>query len=295
MSKDPSEVMDKTQAGGDVVLRDESDEIIDNLKSQLSSLQTQLDGYKSAERQPRAGGAEEDGALVGQWNAQLAPHLASRLQLPAQELTDRLDRLIDQVGDAELREELERCRDLAYFFYETFQKISTNHRMLTESLTAPKVEVEMADFCRLLEHPLPRQGTPVPVHKRPGTPRRMTFASRSAVTVVNALAELATVLFDKELEIEVGHTPPEGESQGEAPGGGQLTLRVYTDAGGTAADAGDEVSVFAMRRGITANTVVDLLYVEKIIELQGGSFEFDRRGDKVHGFSVRLPCEVSPG
>lgn len=284
MAKDASETKDKTRAGEGVVLRDESDEIIDNLKSQLGSLRSQLDAYKSAERDSQAaGGGDQD--LVGSWNAALTPHLASRLQLPAEELTHRLERLIDQAADPELREELERCRDLAFFFYETFHKINSNHRLLTESLTAPKLEVEMADFCRLLEHPLDRQGTPVPVHKLPEMPRRMTFASRSAVTVVKALAELAAIVFDKELRIEVGCSPSDGKDQ-QPP---SLTIRIYTDSGGTEANAGEEISVFAMRRGITANTVVDLLYVEKIVELQGGSFGFDRREGKVHGFTVRLP------
>lgn len=292
MAKDPSETKEKTRDGEGVVLRDESDDIIDNLKSQLSSLQSQLDAYKTVERAPGASGAGDGGQeLLNSWNATLTPHLASRLQLPAEELTHRLDRLIEQVGEPELREELERCRDLAFFFYETFHKISNNHRLLTESLTAPKVEVELADFCRLLEHPLPQQGTPVSVHRQPGLPRRMTFASRSAVTVVKALAELAATLFGKELQIEVGHAAPEAAG----PETVELTLRVYTDAGGTEADAGEEVSVFAMRRGITAKTVVDLLYVEKIIELQGGSFSFDRRGGKVHGFVVRLPGALPPG
>lgn len=304
MAKDPSQTEEKTREGEGVVLRDESDEIIDNLKSQLSSLQSQLDAYKTVEHAPGASGAGDGGQdLLNSWSASLTPHLASRLQLPAEELTSRLDRLIEQAEEPELREELERCRDLAFFFYETFHKISNNHRLLTESLTSPKLEVEMADFCRLLEHPLPQQGTPVPVHRQPGLPRRMTFASRSAVTVVKALAELAATLFGKELQIEVGHAAPrEADLETEAadpdstdPETVELTLRVYTDAGGTDADVGEEVSVFAMRRGITANTVVDLLYVEKIIELQGGSFAFDRRGGKVHGFVVRLPSALPPG
>lgn len=290
MAKDTFDTKDRTETGGSVVLRDESDEIIDNLKSQLSSLQSQLNSYKSAD-QKSGGGEKGQRELISSWNASLTPHLASRLQVPAEELTQRLDRLIDQVGDPELRAELERCRELAFFFYETFHKISNNHRLLTESLTDPKAEVEMADFCRLLENPLAQQGTPVPVNRLAGTPRRMTFSSRSAVTVVKALAELAATLFDKSLQIEVGHLPLGEEGADTA----ELTLRVYSDGGGAEAEAGEEVSVFAMRRGITANTVVDLLYVEKIIELQGGSFAFDRRGGKVHGFLVRLPCGISPG
>jgi len=291
MAKDPSEVKDRTRAGGEVTLRDESDEIVDNLKARLTSLQSQLDAYKNADSRPQAAGGGGNEDLVSAWNAAVTPHLASRLQLPAEELTHRLDRLIEQAADPELREDLERCRELAFFFYETFQKISSNHRLLTESLTAPSTEVDMADFCRLLEHPLARQSTPVPVKRRAGTPRRMTFASPSAATVARSLAELAATLFGKDLRIEVGHLP--AGADGER--GHRLTLRVFSEGEGAEAEAGEEVSVFAMRRGITANTVVDLLYVEKIIELQGGSFAFDRREGRVHGFEVQLPCELQEG
>ena len=204
MAQKPTDVKPKTSDGETVVLRDESDEIVDNLKSQLESLQAQLEAYKSAEKQPSAAGggaAGENEALVASWNQQLTPHLASRLQLPAEELTHRLDRLIEQVGDPELREELERCRELAFFFYETFHKISNNHRLLTESLTAPKMEVDTADFCRVLEYPVPKQSTPFPVHKQSGLPKRIFFASCAAATVMQALAEVATTLFGKELRI----------------------------------------------------------------------------------------------
>ncbi len=297
MAKNPTEVKPKAQAGEAVVLRDESDEIIDNLKSQLESLQSQLQAYKSADSRPKTapgGGGGRDEDVLTAWNAQLTPHLASRLQLPAEELTNRLDKLIEQVGDPELREELVRCRDLAFFFYETFHKISNNHRMLTESLTAPSSEVDTGDFCRVLEYPVPKQRTPFPVHRKSGLPRRIVFASRSAATVMQALAELATTLFGKDLQIEVGAAPAQSSPAKEGEARPQLILRIFSNAGGTDADEGEEMSAFALRRGVTANTVVDLLYVEKIVELQGGQFAFERRKGKVHGFRIQLPYELPP-
>ncbi|MCZ6472999.1 MAG: hypothetical protein O7A08_03985 [SAR324 cluster bacterium] len=279
MPNKPTDLKPKT--GGTVVLRDESDEIIDTLKNQLNSLQEQLDAYKNSE------GPDENAELMAGWNQELTPHLASRLQVPAEELANRLDRLIDQVGDPELREELERCRDLAFFFYETFHKISNNHRLLTESLTAPKMEVDMADFCRVLEYPIPKQSMPFPVEKLPGLPKRIFFASRAAATVMQALAELATNLFGKDLRIEVGQSPAQEEGAQN-----QLALRIYSGGAGEEAEEGEEVSVFALRRGVTANTVVDLLYVEKIVELQGGLFAFDRREGKVFGFRIHLPYDI---
>lgn len=300
MSKESPELVEKAveteqAAAEELVLRDESDEIIDTLKSQLKSLKTQLDAYKTADSggpgppQP-AGGEQEE--LMKAWNAGLAPHLATRLQMPTEELTARLDRLIEQADEPELRQELERCRDLAYFLFETFRKISSSHRLLTESLTAPKEKVEMAEFGRMLERALPPTAAAPKVRLAPELPEHIVFTSRSANTIMKALAELAMTLFGKELHIDVGLIPPGEKGPGE-PGYLRFRLAGETSWADPAREQGreQEVAAFAMKRGITANTVVDLLYVEKIIELQGGDFSFHREKGRVHGFELFLPFD----
>ena len=273
----------------EVVLRDESDEIIDNLKNQLSSLQGQLEAYKSAEIGAGAGGGEPpEDELIHAWSKGLTPHLANKLQLPADELTGRLERLIDQVDDSELRGELERCRDLAYFLFETFRRIGSTHRMLTESLTAPRATVETAEFCQAMKTISPAAEAVIPVNQESALPERIHFASRSAVTVMKALAELATAIFGAELKLNVGSLAP-GELGADEPG--YLTLQLYSESSWSDVPEGDDVSAFAMRQGITANTIVDMLYVEKIVEIQGGDFGFHRSGGKVYGFKVHFPIE----
>ena len=276
----------------EVVLRDESDEIIDNLKNQLRSLQGQLNAYKSAETESGGSGEPPEEELVQAWSTGLAPHLASKLQFPAEELTGRLERLIDQVEDNELRGELERCRDLAYFLFETFRRIGSSHRMLTESLTAPRTTVETAEFCKVMETISPAAGASLPVNQESTLPPRIHFASRSAVTVMKALAELSTAIFGPALKLSVGHLAPGELGSGEP---GYLTMQLYSETSWSEVPEGDDVSTFAMRQGITANTIVDILYVEKIVEIQGGDFAFHRSGGKVYGFSVRFPIEPAKG
>ena len=306
MAKDFSDVVEKIpvdklpvenrseESAGEVVLRDESDEIIDTLKNQLRSLQGKLDAYKQAEKEggeppgPTGDDAKGEEEILNAWNAGLAPHLASKLQIPAEELTGRLNRLIEQADDPEMKQELERCRELAYFLFDTFRKISSSHRLLTESLTAPEDIVDTEDFCRSLENILPSLGTSLPVEKQPDLPQSIKFASRSAETVMKALGELAVTIFGHDLTINVGHLPPGGAGQDEPP---FLELRIFSKNSWQEAEHGEEVSSFVMRRGITANTVVDMLYVEKIIELQGGTFTFHRQKGKVFGFVVQLPFE----
>ncbi len=294
MTRNKSDIIDKTatvdgeSTSGEVVLRDESDEIIDNLKRQLSSLQGQLDVYHAGAEFPGGRAVAAGDALSSSWEAGITPHLSTRLQVPAEELTARLDRLIEKIDDSELRQELEHCRDLAFFLFETFQKISANHNLLTESLVAPKSEVEMAQFCRLLEHVLPALGTPIPVHKAADVPRRLVFSTKSATMVVKTLAELAHAFSGMSPRLDISKASPESGAGKAQP---FLNIAVFSESPWAESEDAQEVTAFAMQRGITAGTIVDLLYVEKVIELQGGTFAFQRVEGKVHGFSVQLPYD----
>ena len=60
-------------------------------------------------------------------------------------------------------------------------------------------------------------------------------------------------------------------------------------------DHGEAVSAAIIRSGVRSRSVVDLLYVEKIIEMRGGKLEFLRMGDEVNGFKVSLPVSVPRG
>ena len=280
-----------------VVLRDESDEIIDTLKRQLENLQGQLAAYRAppgapgAERPPPPGGGlgAKDPQLAAALEEGLTPHIASRLRLPAEELTARLSRLIERVDDPELRQELEHCRDTAHFLFETFQKISSNHARLTESLVAAKSQVEITEFCRLLEHVLPEQRTPVPLQMVSEVPRRIVFSSQSALAVVRTLAELVRTFSGENPRIEVSRAE---EPPGPGPARDALVIRILSESPWAEGGHPGEVSTFAFRRGITAGPVVDLLYAEKIIELQGGRLGFYRSGEKVQGVEVWLPYQT---
>lgn len=258
---------------GSVVLRDESDEIIDNLKRQLSELQGHLDEY---ETEDGPGGGDP---IIHEWESAMAPHLASRLQAPTEELTGRLDRLIDQAEDPGMRDELVKCRDIAFYLFDTFGRISENHKLLTDSLTTPKEVVEIADFIRLLEHS--GGGTPLPLYKSPGLPRRLSIASSPAATVIRSLVELAVTLSGKNMQLEV--------APGSNPEAPSLQIRVVSAEPWGVAPGEEEITVFAMKKQAHAGIVVDLLYVEKIIELQEGSMKFHRRDGEVVGFAVELP------
>jgi len=275
---------------GAVLIRDESDEIIDNLKRQLAALQLELAHAKTGAeeespaapaRQGRRGGRAK---LREEFNAGFAPHLVQRLHLPAEELTQRLSRLIEQVSDPELKAELEMCRETAYFLSSTFQRIQDNHRLLTESLVAERMETNVKEFLGQVARMLEQRGVPgAQIRVAESSPRgdnRMTASPLAAATVLSTLAELATGVFGGAARVTL-----------EPGTAGHLRLLVETDRPWRGV-AGGEVSAVVFRPGIRAASVVDVLYVEKLIELQGGRLSFYSQSGQALGFEVLWPIEA---
>jgi hypothetical protein len=282
---------DERPAGaGAMVMRDESDEIIDNLKRQLAALQLELAQVKTGPeeespaapaRQGRRGGRAK---LVEEFNASFAPHLVQRLHVPAEELTQRLARLIEQVSDPELKAELEACRETAYFLSSTFQRIQDNHRLLTESLVAERMESNVTVFLEQVARMLEQRGV-ARAQIRIAEPSqrgddRMIASPLAAATVLSTLGDLATGVFGGAARMTLG-----------AGTAGHLRLLVETDRPWRGV-AGGEVSGVVFRPGVRAASVVDVLYVEKLIELQGGRLSFYRQSGQALGFEVLWPIEA---
>ncbi len=287
MAKKPSAPAktEKPDAAADtaVVMRDESDEIIDSLKRQLEGLQQQLADYRAgggAAPPPESPGASQRQALLEEWGAGFTPYLASRLQIPAEDLTQRLARVIDQVSDPDLRRELEHCRDTASLLFSTFRRIQDNHRLLTESLIAEKMDIPADAFCRQVEAALRARGHEAP--RIEGTPAGTTLhvAAGAACAVVATLAELVHTLFGPPVLTRVDLSA--------AASAGEFRLQIATPRPWQGVE-GEEVSALVFRSGVRAHSIVDLLYVEKIAELQGAAVRYLRQDGAVHGLEVTWP------
>jgi hypothetical protein len=277
-----------------VLLRDESDDIIDNLKSQLGALQKQLVRYRRTER-ARAGRerppeGETGPGLREDFQAALTPHLAERLSLPAEELTARLDRLIERAGDSELREDLQRSRDTAFFLFDTFRRIGEQHELLTQTLTADTLVIETEDFLRRLSGAMGERKLPARVEVQGALPGRLRLAPQSVITVLATLANLAVDIFREPIRLEL--SCPEGPEGGDpAP----LCLRVISEKPWPGPAQEGELSSVAIRAGVRSPAVVDLLYVEKILEMRGGGLGFFLREGRAHGFEALLPLAPLEG
>ena len=203
----------------EVVLPDESDRIIAELRSQLHSLQGQLavyqqDGQKGDPQNPPAsataagaGGrppvAPESGAARKSWSDEWAPQVADRLRAPAQDLTARLERVIEQVQDPVLRDELEHCLQTAFYLFATFRHISDNHRLLLESLESTRARISVAALREALQAELSSQGnSTVPDLAGDGGNLRFSL-SAVAPAVAATVARIAGELIGQVIRVTV--------------------------------------------------------------------------------------------
>lgn len=283
---------ERTEAlpGDEVMLPDESDAIIANLKNQLHSLQQQLDYPPTAGGGPPGlvgGEASQERILDGG----MTVRIASRLEIPAEELTARLERVIEQIHDPDLKAELIHARETAFFLFDTFRHINASHDQLTQSLTAEIQELDRDDFLGRLEASLHDRNLPVTVEGDASLPGKIGLPPSSVITILATLARLAVDIFDRPGTARVSCTnwgPPNNSGEGT------LELRLSCERSLPKMARDEAVSAAIIRSGVRSRSVVDLLYVEKIIEMRGGQLEFLRKGDEVNGFKVSLPVTVPP-
>ncbi len=269
----------------EVVLRDESDAIIDTLKRRLESLQRQMARYQG----DKAGRAADREAQGGTLDIRLTPHIASRMEIPAEELAARLQRLIGQIADPELKSELEHCRETAFFLFDTFRRIREKHEDLIGSLTADSLVMKAAEFSRRLETSLHERRLPVQVSSVSPLPHRLALSPQSVITVLATLADLAVAICGQPSQIAISCPELDAAVEGEET---RLCLQITSNQAWRGIEGQEAISSVAIRSRIRSSAIVDLLYVEKIIEVRGGSLQFFKRQGQVYGFEVFIPITL---
>ncbi len=269
----------------EVVLRDESDAIIDTLKRRLESLQRQMARYQG----DKAGRAADREAQSGTLDIKLTPHIASRMEIPAEELAARLQRLIGQIADPELKSELEHCRETAFFLFDTFRRIREKHEDLIGSLTADSLVMKATEFSRRLETSLHERRLPVQVSSVSPLPHRLALSPQSVITVLATLADLAVAICGQPSQIAISCPELDAAVEGEET---RLCLQITSNQAWRGIEGQEAISSVAIRSRIRSSAIVDLLYVEKIIEVRGGSLQFFKRQGQVYGFEVFIPITL---
>jgi hypothetical protein len=281
----------------ELVIPDESDRIIADLRAQLHTLQEQLALYRRADGEPAsaaqsgrlpASGAGKGGAGLT-WSDEWAPGVAARLREPAQDLTARLERLIEQAQDPALRRELEHCLETAFYLFATLRHIGDNHRLLLESLEEGRARCALDALREGLQAELAVQGTSITPETAGSVPGRPAQVPQCLVSVAAKVARIAAELIGQVIRVTIAY---ERAPAGGTPGDG---ICITIACAGTREEliAMDNASQLVFKPDVSAITVVDWLYMEKIVDLQGGSLRLYHRGDRAAGFQVRIPVDRS--
>ena len=303
MSKQ-AEKTDRRETAGELVLPDESDRIIADLRTQLHSLQQELSTYRRDEAGSAAGApmaASGAGApppmasAPGQarsWSDEWAPEIAARLNAPAQDLTQRLERVIAQVQDPALRGELETCLETAFYLFATFRHIADNQSILLSSLEQSHGVIELGDLRDRIQSALAAQGMSTAPDTTGDWPGALSGVPESIVTVVATVARIAQELVGRVIRVTL-HVE-QAQTRSAATDGVCITIACARANGDM--KAMDSAAQLVFKPGVSAITVVDWLYMEKVVELKGGSLRLYHRGDRAAGFQVRVPLDASdPG
>ena len=292
MSKQSEDILEReAEAEGPgsegMELPDESDSIIEDLKAQLKSLQGQLtaqqEGGSDSPQSAQAGGAEPPTTgrnAIAAWNAAFAPQIAARLQTPTEELTARLDRLIVQVQDPQMRKELEHCQQTAFYLFDTFRKISENHRALIDSLAEEEAVLEPAIFRKALAAEMSAFGTGIAITGN--VPPMVGAIPQSILTVVKTLARVAGQLMGEVKTLHLDSGPSDGSRE-------VLCLTIACGGGVDGLVNVESPSQMIFKPGVSAVTVVDWLYMEKIVELKGGSLTLHHEAGRAAGVRIVIP------
>ena len=141
-----------------------------------------------------------------------------------------------------------------------------------------------AVFAQALQTGLSRQGVPVTLDDALGA--GSAGLPQTVLMVTKTLAHVAGQLIG-----EVESIRAEFDDAGES--GGSVRLTIACGAKREGLENLDHPAQVVFKPGVSALTVVDWLYMEKIIELQGGKVEIHHDGGRAAGFLIVLPTAAA--
>ena len=312
-----------------LVLRDESDALIDRLKARVQHLQHELARQRGADSastpRPRDGKrgtsaarsipAAGDGLPAkredrtassgraassasppgtreggGSWQNHMTRRLLSHLEKPAAELNDRLGRLVEVVQDPQVKQELDRCRRTASFILQTFRQVSEHQRNLGSGLQDSPRRVHIEAFAALLQNAL-RDSSSEKHTPSVAAPHCSAHLPRWIFVRHDSLASAVTNLGRLARHASTAPLTLRLEAGKSEAGEAQLRILLVSEEAWSHLPHKD-VSSLAFRAEAGAGSAIDLLYAEKVIAISGGQLQFHRRQGLIHGLDVRLPLKA---
>ncbi len=246
------------------MLKDEADTIIDNLKRQLDALQHQLTTRSQTD-------STTTSTQQQQWRQELTPQVAGRLGENAAVLASRLASVAKNLNPA-LREEIVSCQTQAVQLQQSLSGIASRHQVLTDNLSSKESLVSVSAITEKLSVVVKAScSRSIPV-RTANLPDVLRISPACLLTITSALSVFASQIFTELTEIllqpAASNKPPALEIILQ---GLKTTPQKNTS---------DVVSA-ALDQSPPSTNLLDILYVDKILAMRGGSMGFASPANKI--------------
>ena len=255
-----------------MILRDEADAIIDNLKSQLDALQHQLSTQARGALLPKISKEE---LQQKQWQKSLTPKVAGRLGEQASQLADNLAKVAQTVPDIALQEKIKGCQTQATQLNHALSGIESCYQVLEERLSSKGSLVSVPALAEQLAAVIKASSkNDVPIRTN-NLPETLRLSPACLLTIISALAVLVQEMFKGLAEITLQPAHPSTPN----------TLEIIL-IGLKPASQNKDVLTATLAQATPSKVLLDILYVDKILDMRGGSMGFTNDAKKIW---VRLP------
>ncbi len=264
------------QSSQGLMLRDEADAIIDNLKRQLDALQHQLSSQRKSAAASQQKPANTPKTPPFQTTA-LMPQVVGRLGEGAAELASRLEKTAQEIPDPTLRKEIAGCQIQAGQLHLALNQIPSRHQLLEERLSGEDSIVSVAALAEQLAAAVKAscsRDIPVRTNNLPDT---LSLSPACLFTMVSALSAFASEIFTDLTDILLQPATPAQPPTLEILLQGAQPINQAVPA---------DVIAAVLTRPTTSQVLVDLLYIEKILDMRNGNMGFSSPPNKIW---VKLP------
>lgn len=291
------------------VLPDESDQIIVDLKNELSQLKQHLLHYEAEEKkhslytevplEPEDGTNEnlqiqlqikkhQIKSLLAQQKAyhhrqKILPHVMENLQKPISQMTSDLQKIISNVQDPEVKATLGQC----FSVLEKVDNISKHSQRLDQDLETHPKKVDLLSFFKRIARSQSQEGpNPVKLFTSHNVPQSFyideELFKNSILIILKEISRLSE-------EDTISITLRQGNETVYDINVEHLKISLFGETAWDLPPREEMEAYLAKCLDNDSNWGVDLLYAQKIVEKHGGTLSFHQENEETLGFDISLP------
>lgn len=302
------------------ILLDESDQIISELRQQLSELQEKVKNYETQEQSPISSFSHNE--LVDQEDyqekerlkirlqvrgeqikslqketketkqkARMLPKFANQVQRPISEMTSNLEQLMSKVQDPGVRDVLAKCKNIALTMGHKSQQVKEQSQQLEQEFTLSKKMVDLLSFLRKVAYQQKEQR------------QSLTLVFNSTIDTKLSLDE---AMFHRAIIVllqEISHIAKEEVVQISLQQGSEtlydmeidyVQISLFTNHPFQLVENAD---IHDFLENVLQESVehgMNIFHAKKIIEKHGGTLGMYQQENLVTGFEISLPIGSDP-